>query len=115
MCCTVRNAKESHNEFHQVVPVAHVPNSAAHSWGIHNLIETCNSLVQPYLRSIGACTSLCDWHQCFDLTELVVALFCISHSAAHICGLRYFSYLCNNPVRPYLQSIGACTSMHDQY
>ncbi len=115
MCCTVRNAKESHNEFHQVVPVAHVPDSATHACGLCNLAETCNGIVLPYLWSIGACTSLCNWHQCFDLTEIVVALFCISNSAAHICGLRYFTCLCSNQVRPDIQSIGACTSMHDQY
>src|SRR5229473_4259571 len=71
MCCTVSNAKESHNEFHQVVPVAHVSNSAAHACGLHNLTETCNGIVWPYLWSIGACTSLCNWHQCLDLTEIV--------------------------------------------
>ena len=88
---TVRNAKESYNELHQVkalVPIAHVPDSAAHARGLHNLAETCDGLLRPHLQSIGACTSVCDWHQCFDLAELVVALFCISHSAAHIRGLR---------------------------
>src|SRR5258708_22604662 len=115
MCCTVRNAKESHNEFYQVVPVAHVPDSAANACGFRKLAETCNGIVLPYLWSIGACTSLCNWHQCFDLTKIVIALFCISNSTAHICSLRYSTYLCSNPVRPDIQSIGACTSMHDQY
>jgi hypothetical protein len=98
MCGTVRtrNAKESYNELHQVkelVPVAHVPDSAAHGRGLFNLAETCNGPVRPYLWSIEACTSVCDWLQCFDLMELVVALFCISNSAAHIHGFRYFREL----------------------
>src|SRR5713226_7435389 len=46
MCCTVSNAKESHNEFHQVMPVAHVSNSAAHACGLYNLAETCNGIVR---------------------------------------------------------------------
>src|SRR5216684_5102981 len=91
---TVRNAKESYNELHQVkalVPIAHVPDSAAHARGPRNLADTCNSPVQPYLRSIGACTSVCNWHQSFDLVKLIVALFFIFNNAAHICGLSYFN------------------------
>jgi hypothetical protein len=97
-----------------VVPVAHIPNSAAHICSLHNLAETCNSLARPYLQSIRACTSVCNWHQCIDLAELVVALFCIPNSSAHVCGFIYFTYMCSNQVQQYLQSIGACTSMHDQ-
>src|SRR5258708_20684378 len=77
MCCTVSNAKDSRNEFHQVVPVTHVSNSAAHACGLHNLAETCNGILQPYLWSIAACTSLCDCHQCLYLTHIVLPLFCI--------------------------------------
>src|SRR5258708_39379214 len=72
MCSTVRNAKESYNELHQVkalVPIAHVPDSAAHARGPRNLADICNNPVRPYLRSIGACTSVCSWHQSFDLGE----------------------------------------------
>ena len=115
-CC--RNAKESYNELHQVkalVPIAHVPDSAAHARGPRNLADTCNSPVRLYLRSIGACTSVCDWNQCFDVAELVVALICNCNSAAHIRGLSSFTYLCSFPGRPYLQIIGACRSVHDQY
>ncbi len=77
MCSAVSDAKESYNELHQVkalVPTAHVPDSAAHARGLRNLAATCNGLLQPHLQSIGACTSVCDWHQCFDRAELVVAL-----------------------------------------
>ncbi len=88
MCCTVSNAKESHNKFYQVVPVTHISNSATHACSLYNLAKTCNGIVWPYLWSIGASTSLCNWHQCLDLTEIVVALFCISNSAAHICSFR---------------------------
>src|SRR5260370_42697133 len=49
MCCTVSNAKESHNEFHQVMPVAHVSNIAAHACGLYNLAKTCNCIVRAYL------------------------------------------------------------------
>ncbi len=94
MCSTVRNAKESYNELHQVkalVPIAHIPDSAAHARGPQNLADTCNSPVQPYLRSIGACTSVCNWHQSFDLVELIVALFFIFNNAAHIRSLSYFN------------------------
>ncbi len=75
-----------------IVALLCIPDSAAHTRGLQNLAETCDGSVQPYLRSIGACISVHDWHQCFDLAELVVALFCISNSAAHICGLGYFEY-----------------------
>jgi len=118
MCSAVRNAKESYNELHQVqalVPIAHVPDSAAHARGLRNLAETCNGLLRPHLQSTGACTSVCDWHQCFDLAELVAALFCIFNNAAHIRGLSSFTHLCIGPGRPYLQIIGACISVHDQY
>jgi hypothetical protein len=118
MCNIVRNAKESYNELHQVkalVPVAHIPDNAAHVCSLYNLPKTCNGQVLTYLWSIRACTSICDWHQCFSLAELVVALFYIQSSAAHICSLRFFHYLCSSPMWPFLWSIGACTSMHDQY
>jgi len=94
MCSTVRNAKESDNELHQVkalVPIAHVPDSAAHSCSLRNLTDTCNSPVWPYLRSIEARTSVCSWHQSFDLVELVVALIFIFNNGAHIRGLSYFN------------------------
>jgi hypothetical protein len=118
MCSTVRNANESYNELHQVkalVPIAHVTDSAAHARGLQNLAEACNSVVQLHVRSIRTCTCVCGGHHCFDLAEHVVALFCISNSAAHICGLRYLTYLCSAIRRPYLQSIEACTSVHDKY
>jgi hypothetical protein len=47
MCSTVRNAKESYNELHQVkalVPIAHVTDSAAHARGLRNLAKVCNSV-----------------------------------------------------------------------
>ncbi len=73
-----------------IVALFCIPDSAAHTRGLYHLVETCNGQVQPYLRSIGACTSVHDWHQCFDLAELVVALFFISNSAAHIRSLSSF-------------------------
>jgi hypothetical protein len=106
------------NELHQVkalVPITHVPDSAAHARSLHNLTETCNGQLQPHLQSIGAYTSVCDWHQCFDLAKLVVAHFCISNNAAHICSLSPFTYLCSCPGQPYLQIIEACINLHDQY
>jgi hypothetical protein len=118
MCSTVRNAKDSYNELHQVkalVPIAHVTDSAAHSRGLRNLADACNSMLQLHVRSIRTCTCVCSGHHCFDLAEHVVALFCISNNAAHICSLSSFIYLCSNPRRPYLQSIEVCTSVHDQY
>src|SRR5229473_955816 len=59
--------------------------------------------------------SVCDWHQCFDLVELIVALLCIPSSAAHIRGLSSFTHLCSGPGRQCLQIIEACISVHDQY
>jgi hypothetical protein len=117
VCLTVRNAKESYNELRQVealVPIAHVTDSAAHARGLQNLAEACNSVLQLHVRSIKTCTCVCGRHHCFDLAEHVVALFCISNNSAHICSLSYFTYLCSVPRRPYLQSIEACTSVHDQ-
>src|SRR5258708_22378608 len=95
MCSTVRNAKESYNELHQVkalVPIAHIPDSAAHARGPQNLADTCNSPVQPYLRSIGACTSVCNWHQSFDLVELIVALFSFFKNLQTFASLVFFNY-----------------------
>ncbi len=94
MCSTVRNAKESYNELHQIkalVPIAHIPNSATHARSSHNLANTCNSPVWPYLGSIEACTGVCSWHQSLDLVELVLALFFIFNNAAHIHSLSYFN------------------------
>src|SRR5712692_11595025 len=88
MCGTVKNVCDWHHLMELIVALLCIPDSAAHSCGLRNLAETCNGIVRPYLWSIGACTSLCDWHQCFDLTEIVVTLFCISNGTAHICGLR---------------------------
>src|SRR5258708_19319650 len=48
---------------------------------------------------------------CFDLVELIVALLCITDSAAHACSLRNLTDICNSIVWPYLQSIEACTSV----
>src|SRR5258708_32459979 len=45
--------------------------SAAHSRGPRNLVDTCNSPVQPYLRSIGTCTSVGYWHRSFDLVNVI--------------------------------------------
>src|SRR5260370_625426 len=118
MCGTVRNVCDWHHLMELIVALLCIPDSAAHACGLHNLTETCNGIVRPYLWSIGACTSLCDWHQCFDLTEIVVTLFCIFNSAAHTRGLRYFIYLCSTTVRPYLQSIDraqACMTNIDSH
>ncbi len=93
MCGAVRNKHQCFDLVELIVALLCIPDSAAHTRGLQNLAETCDGSVQPYLRSIGACISVHDWHQCFDLAELVVALFCISNSAAHICGLGYFEYL----------------------
>src|SRR5229473_2033732 len=41
--------------------------------------------------------------------------FAIFSSAAHIRGLSSFIHLCSGPGRQYLQIIGACISVHDQY
>jgi hypothetical protein len=98
MCGTVSNMCNWHQCFDLVeliVALLCISDSAAHVCSLHNLAETCNSLLWSHLQSIGACTCVCSWHQCFDLTEHVVALFYISNSAAHICGLSYFTYLCN--------------------
>src|SRR5260370_7385804 len=113
MCSTVRNAKESYNELHKVkalVPIAHVPDSAAHARGPRNLADTCNSPVWPYLRSMEACTGVCSWHQSFDLVELVLALFFIFNNAAHIPNLPYFNYSYPILPPPYLQSIRTRTT-----
>jgi hypothetical protein len=94
MCSTVRNAKESYNELHQVkalVPIEHVTDSAAHACGLHNLAEACNSVLRLHVCSIRTYTCVCGGHHCFDLAEHVVALFCISNNAAHICGLSPFT------------------------
>jgi hypothetical protein len=118
MCSAVRNVCDSHQRFdlmELIVALLCISDSAAHVRGPLNLAETCNFPFQPHLRSIEACTSVCDWHQCFDLAELVVTLFFIFNSAAHIRGLSSFTYLCNGPGRPHLQIIGACISVHDQY
>src|SRR5713226_9573348 len=55
--------------------------------------------------------NVCDWHQCFDLVELIVALLCIPDSAAHVRGLRNLVETCNVPLRSHMQSIRACTSV----
>jgi hypothetical protein len=93
MCSTVRNAKESYNEHHQakaLVPIAHVTDSAAHAHSLQKLVRACNSVFQLHVHSIiRTCTCVCGGHHCFDLAEHVVALFCISNNAAHICGLSY--------------------------
>src|SRR5713226_5446387 len=59
--------------------------------------------------------SMCDWHQCLDLVELIVALLCIPGSAAHVRGLSSSTHLCSGPGQLYLQIIKACISVHDQY
>ena len=94
MCGTVRNVCDWHQCFDLVeliVALLCIPDSAAHACSLRNLTDTCNSTIWPYLKSIEACTSVCSWHQCFDLVELVVALFFIFNNAAHICGLSYFN------------------------
>ncbi len=94
MCSTVRNVCDLHQCFDLVeliVALFCIPGSAAHFCSLCNLTDTCNSPVRPYLRSIEACTSVCSWHQSFDLVELVVALVFIFNNAAHICGLSYFN------------------------
>src|SRR5260370_14668157 len=88
--------------------------SAAHARGPRNLVDTCNSPVQPYLRSIGACTSVCNWHQSFDLVKLIVALFFIFNNAAHICVLNYFTKFCFSLGRPHLYSHVVWASQHDR-
>jgi hypothetical protein len=116
MCSAVRNAKESDNELptgQSTGPIVHIPDSAAHARGTRNLADTCNILVWQYLRSIETCTSVHNWHQSFDLVELVVALFFIFNSAAHFCGLSYFYQLCSGLGRQYIQIIGVCTSVLD--
>ncbi len=93
MCSTVRNVCDWHQCFDLVeliVALLCIPDSAAHFCGLHNLTDTCNSPVRLYVRSIEACTSVCSWHQSFDLVELVVALVFILNNAAHIRGLSYF-------------------------
>jgi hypothetical protein len=118
MCSTVSNVCNWHQCFDLVeliVALLCISDSAAHACSLHNLAKTCSSLLWSHLWSIGACTCVCSWHQCFDLAEHVVALFYIYNSAAHICGLSYFTYSCSAPRQPYLQSIEVCTSVHDQY
>src|SRR5258708_1805296 len=41
--------------------------------------------------------------------------FAMFSSAAHIRGLSSFTHVCSGPGRQYLQIIGACISVHDQY
>ena len=118
MCSTVRSVCDWHqclDLVELIVALLCSPDSAAHVRGLRDLTETCNGLLQPHMQSIGACTSVCDWNQCFDLAELVVALICNFNSAAHIRGLSSFIHLCSGPGRQYLQIIGACISVHDQY
>jgi hypothetical protein len=114
-CQECKGELQAPNQVKALVPIAHIPDSATHAHGLRNLTDTCNSPVRPYFRSIGACTSVHNWHQSFDLVELVVALFFTFNSAAHIRGLIYFDKLCSGLRRPYLQIIGVCTSVHDQY
>ncbi len=74
-----------------IVALLCITDSAAHACSLRNLTDTCNSIVWPYLQSIEACTSVCSWHQSFDLVELVVALLFIFNNAAHTRGLSYFN------------------------
>src|SRR5260370_28130235 len=74
-----------------IVALLCITDSAANACSLCNLTETCNSIVWPYLQSIEACTSVCSWHQSFDLVELVVALLFIFNNAAHIRGFSYFN------------------------
>jgi hypothetical protein len=90
-----------------------IPDSAVHARGLCSLVKTCNGYVQLYLRSTEACKGVRDWHQCFDLVDLIVVLLCIPDSAAHVRGLRNLIETCNNQLGPYLRSIGACASVHD--
>ena len=91
MCGTVRNVCDWHHLMELIVALLCIPDSAAHFCGLHNLTDTCNSTVWQYLQSIEACTSVCSWHQSFDLVELVVALLFIFNNAAHIHSLSYFN------------------------
>src|SRR5260370_36097114 len=118
ICGSVRNVCDWHQCFDLVeliVALLCIPDSAAHACGLRNLTDTCNSQSRPYLRSIEAYTSVHSCHQSFDLVELVVALVFIFNNVAHIRGLSYFNYLCSSLGRPYIQIIGVCTSVHDQY
>src|SRR5260370_14668156 len=54
--------------------------------------------VSTKFRGPRACAALCDWHQCFDLVELIVALLCIPDIAAHACSLRNLTDTCNSTV-----------------
>src|SRR5258708_33739651 len=68
MCGTVRNVCGWHQCFglvELIVALLCTPDSTAHARGLLDLAEACNGSVRPYLRNIGACTSMCDWHQCF--------------------------------------------------
>src|SRR5229473_5615930 len=93
MCGTIRNVCDQHHLMELIVALLCIPDSAAHACSLHNLTDTCHSTVWPYLLSIEAYTSVCSWHQSFDLVELVVALFFIFNNAAHICSLSYFIVL----------------------
>src|SRR5258708_36696037 len=41
--------------------------------------------------------------------------FAMFSSAAHIRGLSSLTHVCSGPGRQYLQIIGVCISVHDQY
>jgi hypothetical protein len=122
MCSTVRNAKESYNELHQVkalVPIAHITDSAAHAHSLRNLVEACNSILQLHVCSIRTCTCMCCRHHCFDLAEHVVALFAfltmlhtsaalvLSHTYAvaqgdRICRVSKCAQVCMTNIDPHL-------------
>src|SRR5216684_3737327 len=94
VCSIVQNEKESHNKLHQVkglVPVAHTCacSNILQIWLYWAITSVCQ--VSRAAGMCGTVRNVCDWHQSFDLVELVVALFFIFNNAAHICGLSHFN------------------------
>src|SRR5216684_768279 len=90
VCSTVGNEKESYNNLCQVkalVPVAQTCGCSNTPQVWPHYAITCFCQVVKAAGMCGTVRNVCDWHQCLDLTEIVVALFFISNGAAHICGL----------------------------
>src|SRR5229473_458227 len=88
VCSTVVNAKESYNNLCQVKALVPVAQTCACSntpqvWPHYAI--TCFCQVVKAAGMCGTVRNVCNWHH---LMELIVALLCITDSAAHACGLR---------------------------
>jgi hypothetical protein len=135
MCSTVRNAKESYNELHQVkalVPIAHVTDSAAHACGLCNLAKAYNSIILLHVHIVlehaHACavgTTALTWQSMLWLSFAFLtmlhtsAALVLSHTYevargdciyrvlkhAQVCMTNINPHLCCNPRPGRLQSL----------